>query len=79
MKSTHHSEYGKIKSVYLKRVNDSFIDQKNIASQWENLNFLSEPNFETAVNEYEYFENIIRSTGAEVLYFDLDKSLQVIN
>lgn len=69
MKKTHHSEYGKLKSIYLKPVSEGFVNQSIISAQWEELNYLGQPNFEKAVMEYAQFEELIKSTGAEVNYF----------
>lgn len=69
MKKTHHSEYGKLKSIYLKPVSAGFVNQSIISAQWEELNYLDQPNFENAVMEYTQFEKLIKATGAEVNYF----------
>ncbi|NNF21527.1 MAG: hypothetical protein HKN67_06270 [Saprospiraceae bacterium] len=75
MELTHHSEYGLIKTIWLKHVTHSFIDQDHISMQWQKLNFIEEPDFETALKEYSQFEDVIRKTGAQIYYFDTDKTL----
>ena len=41
MKLTCQSEYGALQSVFIKKSEDAFIDQRTIGSQWKELNFLS--------------------------------------
>ena len=69
MKNSHHSEYGKIKSIYIKPIAEGFVSQQLVATQWEELNYLGQPNFETALKEYKQFEEVIKTTGAQVSYF----------
>jgi len=69
MKNTHHSEYGKIKSIYIKPIAEGFVSQQVVTTQWEELNYLDQPNFEDALKEYAQFEKKIKSTGANVSYF----------
>ncbi|MEY4107365.1 MAG: hypothetical protein RL181_1707, partial [Bacteroidota bacterium] len=49
---TAHSEYGALQTVFLKRVEDAFIDDKNIDRDWQPLHFTGRPNLETAREEY---------------------------
>lgn len=56
MSRTCHSEYGAIESIIIKHVQNAFIDEKHIANQWKNLNYLGEPNFSEALEEYEIFQ-----------------------
>lgn len=74
---THHSDYGKIHSIYIKPANEGFISQKNISDYWEQLNYLGEPNFEEALNEYEVFEKLVRSNDAEVKCFSKNESVNM--
>lgn len=57
---SHHSEYGKIKSILVKSAANSFMNQSKLSNEWKPLNFLAEPKFEEAVAEYEAFENILK-------------------
>lgn len=77
MKLTCHSEFGTLKSVYLKKAELAFVDEKTISGQWEDLNYLSKPDLETAIKEYEEFQKLIESTGTEMNYFDHDESLSM--
>lgn len=75
MNKTCHSEYGKILNIFIKPVQDAFIDQKQIDSEWESLNYLGAPEFEKATQEYEKFQEHLKNTEAEIL--QLSKSDQV--
>ena len=40
MNKTCHSEYGKIKSVFIKKASAAFVNDENINTQWKALNYL---------------------------------------
>ena len=75
MKITLHSEYGKIKSIFLKRAQDAFVNEDHLAAQWKELNYLSKPDLRKANSEYADFEKLIIGTGAEVLYLPADTTV----
>ena len=77
MKLTCHSEYGTLKSVYLKKIESAFVDEKTISKQWKDLNYLSEPDLESGIKEYAEFQKRIESVGADIKYFDHDESLSM--
>ena len=60
------SEVGRLVSVVVKHVRDAFVDERTIDSQWQALNFTAAPNFAAAIDEYERFLDILRSSGATV-------------
>ena len=60
------SEVGRLVSVVVKHVRDAFVDERTIDSQWQALNFTAAPDFGAAVDEYERFLDILRSSGATV-------------
>ena len=66
-KLTAHSEIGRIKSVLMKHPKDAFISQKLVNTEWQSLNFLEEPIFDNAVDEFESLKTIIEKHGGEVL------------
>ena len=72
MKTTHHSEYLKLDSVFLKRAEDAFVSDKIIGDQWKMLNYLARPRFDFAPNEYRDFESILIESGASLQYFHSD-------
>ncbi len=77
MKTTTHSEFGKIKSIYIKKVSDAFVNEETVFKEWKSLNFLSKPDLEKAKEEYKKFEFLITNTGAEVHYFPQDLSVSM--
>lgn len=75
MNQTHHSEVGQIKSIFIKRAAQAFVNQARIGKEWKMLNFLTESDFEKALAEYAQFEAIIKNTGAEIHYLGENESV----
>ena len=49
MKLTAHSEFGKIRSLMIKRVTDGFQDESLLSAQWKTLNYLRQPDFKNSI------------------------------
>jgi len=77
MKNTSHSEYGTIATIFIKPVEDAFIDDAHIDQQWQHLNFLGKPNLEKARMEYAAFEKLLSAKGAAISYFQKDPTLSM--
>lgn len=77
MEITCHSEYLKLKSVFLKDVKTAFVSDIQISAQWKALNYLSRPDFDMAKQEYEHFLEALTTTGAEILYFSKEQQLSI--
>lgn len=75
MKTTHHSEYLKLKSVYLKRAENAFISDELISEQWRELNYLQRPNLEESIVEYYAFEKLVANETEELFNFPLDQNV----
>ncbi len=75
MKLTCQSEYGTLQSVFIKKAEEAFMDQRTIASQWKDLNFLSEPNHSVAKQESKQFEELLKQNGSEIKFFSKDDSV----
>ena len=75
MKMTCQSEYGALQSVFIKKATDAFVNQVVICQQWNELNFLGEPDFVSAQNEYQHFETILKTNGTQINYFEKDSSV----
>jgi N-dimethylarginine dimethylaminohydrolase len=60
------SEVGRLARVVLKHARDAFHSDVAIESEWRVLNFTSPPNLQKAIAEYDRFQEIIASTGAEI-------------
>ena len=77
MKATCHSEYGKIRTIFIKNAEAAFIDDKTLGNEWKHLNFLGKPDFERAKKEYETFEGLLRTHGPEILHLPFDSSVNI--
>ncbi len=75
MKTTCQSEFGKLKSVFIKRPDAAFVSESLIAAQWKELNFLSKPDFAKATQEYSDFEKLLTQQGAELFYLPQSKQV----
>ena len=61
------NEYGTIKRIAIRRPEQAFGSQENIADQWQDLNYHGEPDFIAAVAEYAEFSRLLAASGAEVI------------
>jgi arginine deiminase len=68
MKFGCQSEVNQIKSLLLKHCKDAFISQENIQSQWKELNYLSSPDYDKAVEEYDNFVEYLKKSIPEIYY-----------
>jgi N-dimethylarginine dimethylaminohydrolase len=68
MTQTAHSEYGKLRSLFLKRASDAFINNAHLEKEWQQLNYTGKPDFEKAVSEYAKFESLLKETGTSLFY-----------
>ena len=69
---TSFSEVGRLVTVAVKHARDAFIDEATIGAQWQALNFLSPPDLGAAVDEFDRFVDILRSSGADVQFLPRD-------
>lgn len=72
-----HSEFGKLKTLFIKKVDDAFIDDAHISNHWEALNYLGKPDINKAALEYQKFEQILKDHGAELLYLPQDETVNM--
>jgi len=77
MKKTHHSEYLKINSIFLKTAKNAFVSNEILQDEWLDLNYLSKPNYELSVKEYQIFENYLLKEGIEINHFPYDDSVKI--
>jgi N-dimethylarginine dimethylaminohydrolase len=66
MNYTAHSETGRIKSLFIKHVQQAFLSNAHIEPDWKKLNYREKPDFDIALREYESFLSIIKRSGAEI-------------
>ncbi|MEP6947943.1 MAG: arginine deiminase family protein [Ginsengibacter sp.] len=77
MNFTAHSEIGKIKSVFIKNVQQAFISDAHIELYWKELNYLSKPDLKNAVTEYASFQSVLKLYGAEIFCFPEDATVNM--
>ena len=77
MKITSHSEYLKLETVFIKSVKDAFVSKCDINTQWKELNYLSQPNFDMAITEYEAFKALLKDSKVDLKYFPKDNSVKI--
>lgn len=77
MNFTCHSETGKIKSVFIKNVQQAFISDAHIEQHWKDLNYLSKPDLDNALTEYASFQSVLKLHGAEIFYLPGDETLNM--
>ena len=74
---TAHSETGKLQSMFIKKVEQSFISEAHINEHWQELNFLSKPNLDNAAAEYTLFEAVLKEQGTQLLYLPQDATVNM--
>jgi N-dimethylarginine dimethylaminohydrolase len=72
-----HSEFGKLKSLFIKKAAAAFISDVHVTEHWEALNYLGKPTIEKAFAEYDAFEKILKENGAEILYLPEDNTVNM--
>ncbi len=77
MKITCQSEFGKIKSIFIKNVGEAFVNESKIEKEWRTLNFLGKPNLQVAKQEYRMFEELLINNGSELNHLTQDDSLSM--
>lgn len=77
MPTTHHSEYLKLQSVFLKSAKDAFVSQAHLRQQWEDLNYLEQPDFEKSLIEYQEFEDYFARHAVTTHLFPEDKKVKI--
>ena len=77
MKTTYHSEYFKLQSVFIKSVNNAFVSQKLLSAQWKNLNYISKPDYRDSLIEFNKFESFFIEQGIEIKSFPFNQSVQI--
>ena len=77
MKETHHSEYLKLASVYLKPAEYSYHSEKQLTKQWKELQFLTKPNFEESLKEYHAFQLFFTNKNIETCFFPADQKTSI--
>jgi N-dimethylarginine dimethylaminohydrolase len=77
MNCTCHSEIGKIKSLFIKNVEQAFISDAHIEHYWKDLNYLGKPDLNNALTEYASFQSVLQLHGAEIFYLPEDAAVNM--
>ncbi len=72
-----HSEFGKLKSLFIKKASAAFINDAHIDEHWEALNYLGKPEINKALEEYEAFEQVFKDNGTEIFYLPEDPTVNM--
>jgi len=68
------SETSKIDSILLKHPKDAFRSQDYIIANWKNLNYKGCPDCKTAVEEFEYFVELLKKEVSNIYYLPQDNN-----
>ncbi|MEH6534963.1 MAG: arginine deiminase family protein [Psychroserpens sp.] len=77
MKTTHHSEYLNLQSVFIKPAKNAFVSDDELVEQWQELNYLSRPDFDKSIKEYKAFEELFKASKIELKYFSQDATVKI--
>ena len=77
MKYTHHSEYLKLQSVFIKSSKNAFVSNYELTKQWQELNYLSCPDFINSVEEYRIFEAYFANKNIEIHSFPFNENVKI--
>ena len=77
MSKTHHSEYLKLQSVFIKSAKDAFQSDELLENQWDELNYLSKPDFKISLEEYQKFEAIFSENNIEIKRFPSNENVKM--
>ena len=77
MHQTCHSDIGKIKSLFIKNVQEAFVSESDIDQYWKALNFLDKPDLTLAIGEYATFQSVLEAQGAELYLLPADPSVNM--
>jgi len=75
MNTTHHSEFLKLKLVYIKSAKNAFVSDIHLSDQWQDLNYITQPDFNSAVEEYATFETCLGEV--EIHRFPFDETVKI--
>jgi N-dimethylarginine dimethylaminohydrolase len=63
---TAFNEFGPLRRVALMHARDAFVDDARLERDWRELNFSALPDIEWALEQYDLFRELIRSSGAQI-------------
>ena len=73
MKTTYHSEYLKLNTVFIKPANNAFVSEHILKEQWRAHNFLDQPDYKKTLTEYDFFRKALQKMEPLFMIFPLMK------
>jgi N-dimethylarginine dimethylaminohydrolase len=77
METTHHSEFLKLHSLFIKPAKNAFVSQFELENQWQKLNYLSLPDYHESLKEYRTFQSYLKSDHINSLHFPVNDSTTI--
>ena len=77
MKTTYHSEYLKLNTVFIKSAKNAFVSEQVLKEQWRAHNFLDQPDYKMTLVEYDFFRKILQKNGAALYDFPFNKNVSI--
>ena len=65
---TFQSDVGRLQRVVLKHARDAFVGPQRVEEQWQELNYLSSPEYDAACRESDAFAALLEGMGTEILW-----------
>jgi len=73
----NQSEFGVLKSVFIKPPQHAFINDEQLEQQWQSHQFLAKPYYQESLKEYGQFEEIFKKNGCILHYLPYDSSVSI--
>ncbi|MFM1651644.1 dimethylarginine dimethylaminohydrolase family protein [Brevibacillus sp. B_LB10_24] len=67
--------YNKLHTVIVKHPKEAFVSQEHLSKEWKTFNFIEEPDFAEALNEYEQFLDILRKHVERIEFLPASESV----
>jgi len=77
MSATHHSEYLKLKTLFIKPVINAFVSEDLLNEQWEKLHYLKKPHYQSSLIEYEKFEKAFQNNNVTIKHFPFNDKVTI--
>ena len=77
MKTTYHSEYLKLNTVFIKPANNAFVSEHILKEQWRAHNFLDQPDYKKTLTEYDFFRKALQKNGATLYNFPFNENVSI--
>ncbi len=72
MKYGSQSEVGAIQCLLLKPPREAFVSAENVRAQWQQLHYLGCPDYEKAIDEYDYFVGLLKQHIPDICFLPQD-------